>query len=163
MRPSTEFFKNLVGNKPVNILELGVADGKNAWILRNHFNCKRLWLIDLWCQTYKPVVNEWVISTFKKFDTDKKTVIIKGNAVHVSDIIPDNSLDYIYIDDLHAKAHVLKEIELYLPKLKVGGVMGFHDFDLSLEGRVAAAVLEYRKTNEMELYTEDLDCWWIKK
>ena len=161
MRPSTEFFKKIVGNNPVSIAELGVADGKNAWILYNHFKVKRLWLVDSWCQHYGKNVNDWALSTFKKFDNRRDVVIIKANSVDVADLIPDKSLDYIYIDDLHSAKHVVKELELYLPKVKSDGICAGHDYSPDVEGRVKMGVDSFVEKKGLKLYTEDLDWWFI--
>lgn len=40
--------------------------------------------------------------------------------------IPDE-LDIVFIDSSHLHGHTVKEIELYLPKLSLGGCMVFHD------------------------------------
>lgn len=42
--------------------------------------------------------------------------------------IKDNSVDLVWIDGMHDYENVKKDIENYLPKLKVGGVIAFHDY-----------------------------------
>ena len=42
----------------------------------------------------------------------------------------DNSYDFIYIDPDHKYESVVKDVELYLPKLKKGGIIGGHDYCL---------------------------------
>ena len=42
------------------------------------------------------------------------------------DDIPEK-LDFVYIDGNHAYEYVKKDIGLYYPKLKKGGVIGGHD------------------------------------
>jgi hypothetical protein len=161
MRPSTEFFKKLVGNKPVNLCELGVAAGTNAWVLYNHFKVKRLWLIDSWCQAYNKKMNKWIEETFKKFDGCDDVVIIKGNSIHVSDLIPDNSLDYLYIDDLHSADHVKRELDLYFPKMKKGSIISGHDMDSELRGRVYDGIVQYTNEKMLTLLKSGLDWWFI--
>lgn len=53
----------------------------------------------------------------------------------------DNSIDFIYIDADHRYESVKQDLELYLPKLKKGGVIGGHDYHESWPG-VCSAVDE---------------------
>lgn len=60
--------------------------------------------------------------------------------------IPDNSLDFIYIDGNHSYDAVMSDLKLYAPKLKLGGIIGGHDFDPETLG-VIMAVIEFKFTN----------------
>ena len=40
---------------------------------------------------------------------------------------PNESLDFIWLDDDHGKQHVFEEIEALLPKMKPGGIICGHD------------------------------------
>ena len=42
-------------------------------------------------------------------------------------VIPDNSMDFVYVDDGVNYCSVMEFLQLYWPKLKVGGVMSGHD------------------------------------
>ena len=42
----------------------------------------------------------------------------------------DESLDFVYIDGNHLYPAVKKDIDLWWPKVKAGGVMGGHDYDI---------------------------------
>lgn len=39
----------------------------------------------------------------------------------------DNSLDFVYLDGDHSAGEVKKDIDYWLPKVKVGGILGGHD------------------------------------
>ena len=93
--------------------------------------------------------------------------------------IPDNSIDFIYIDDRHDYCSVMQNLELFWPKLRVGGVMAGHDYltvaeakklyerfslkiplDWSVcedgtrnEGAVKGAVLEFSRRTMQEVRT----------
>jgi len=62
----------------------------------------------------------------------------------------------------HAYEFLKKDIELYYPKIKTGGVLGGHDFTLSTKG-VFKAVMEFVTDNELKLHGEDTDWWVVKK
>jgi hypothetical protein len=44
--------------------------------------------------------------------------------------VPDNSLDFVYIDGNHSFFSVVEDLTLWSPKVKVGGVISGHDYDL---------------------------------
>ena len=44
------------------------------------------------------------------------------------DKFEDNSMDLIYIDGEHTKEDVTRDLKLYLPKLKKGGIIAGHDY-----------------------------------
>lgn len=53
--------------------------------------------------------------------------VIRGKSQEVSDQIEDNSIDILFIDGDHRYSAVIKDIELYLPKLKNNGIIVFDD------------------------------------
>ena len=57
-----------------------------------------------------------------------KVVMYRNYTSEVASILPDNSLDFIYVDARHDYCGVMEDISLYWPKLKPGGIMAGHDF-----------------------------------
>jgi len=45
-----------------------------------------------------------------------------------ADIIPDGSLEYIYLDYSHDYCAVMEDLKTYWPKLKDGGIFAGHDY-----------------------------------
>lgn len=43
--------------------------------------------------------------------------------------VNDNSLDFVFIDADHSYEGCLRDIDLWLPKIKDGGMISGHDFD----------------------------------
>ncbi len=79
--------------------------------------------------------------------------------------IEDESLDFLYMDGNHQYEFVKKDIELYYPKIKKGGVIGGHDYTSSPETEregfgVFKAVNEFFKKKQISFYGTD---WWIIK
>eukprot|EP00928_Gymnodinium_smaydae_P075144 TRINITY_DN58143_c0_g1_i1.p1 TRINITY_DN58143_c0_g1~~TRINITY_DN58143_c0_g1_i1.p1 ORF type:complete len:479 (-),score=57.32 TRINITY_DN58143_c0_g1_i1:231-1667(-) len=56
--------------------------------------------------------------------------------------VPDGTVDMVFVDADHSYAATLKDIKLWYPKLRRGGVMGGHDFGSNQE--VTRAVMEFR-------------------
>jgi hypothetical protein len=133
-------FKNdLVG------VEIGVAKGENAKVMLNALPIKKLYLID-------PYVNN-------PFRSDRVRFIKKKSEHAVADV-PDN-LDFVYIDGDHSYEACKKDIELYYPKVRSGGVIGGHDFGILNLG-VIKAVLEFRDKTGLELQGRGLEWWFVK-
>ena len=54
----------------------------------------------------------------------------------------DDSIDFIYIDGRHDYESIKLDLELYLPKLKNGGIIGGHDYNKKNWPEVCRAVNE---------------------
>lgn len=54
---------------------------------------------------------------------------IKGDSHVVHSQFPDESIDFLYIDGDHAYESIKKDILLWYPKIKNGGIISGHDFD----------------------------------
>ncbi len=78
---------------------------------------------------------------------------------NVVDKFEDGEYDFIYIDANHSYEGCKQDLELYLPKLRDGGMIGGHDYEKSQWPGVVKAV------NEI-VGEPDTICWdtsWIKK
>jgi len=53
---------------------------------------------------------------------------IKLPSIEASKLYQDKSLDFVYIDAAHEYEFVKPDIEAWLPKVKVGGYIGGHDY-----------------------------------
>lgn len=78
---------------------------------------------------------------------------IRTTSVEGSKLYEDNSLDFVFIDACHTYECVKEDIEHWLPKIKVGGVLAGHDFHYKT---VSQAVIEKFGT---VLYDQRGDCW----
>jgi hypothetical protein len=57
-----------------------------------------------------------------------KIVTLRGRTKEVIDAIPDNSLDFAYIDGDHTLRGITIDLMKVLPKIKEGGIIGGDDF-----------------------------------
>jgi len=55
--------------------------------------------------------------------------IIQGWSIEVAKTIPDESLDFVFIDANHAFEFVVADIAAWAPKVRKGGIIYGHDFD----------------------------------
>lgn len=139
--PIHYLYKHGSGEKLIG-LELGCDEGFNARNILSMLNIQHLYLIDL-------VEKPEVYHNLKRWQ-DKVTVLY-GDSIElvIADRVPD-VLDFCYIDTAHTYETTRKEIELYYPKVKSGGVFGGHDFCSYWRG-VAKAVNEFCDDNGYEL------------
>jgi hypothetical protein len=88
--------------------------------------CQYMYLTDV----YNTFLNN--ISNYKNISHIKKT---SDEAVNE---IPNDFVDFVYIDGLHTYEQVKKDIANYLPKIKNGGFIGGHDYHPNHQGVVDA-------------------------
>lgn len=152
-------------------VEVGTFEGYNATNIIKYCSFDKLYLVDPY-RPYKDIA--WGLGEFdlKTWDSlyqkvlervgDKAEVIRKPSLEAVNDF-KDNSLDFVYLDGDHSGDNVLREILAWLPKLKIGGVLGGHDIK---EGGVLQAVTEWNYHNpeyDEKIITEANDWWLIKQ
>ncbi|KAF4747636.1 hypothetical protein FOZ63_031629 [Perkinsus olseni] len=78
-----------------------------------------------------------------------------------SRVIPDESVDLIFIDGCHEYDCVREDIDLWLPKLRPGGIMSGHDFSDKWPG-VVRRVNEIRTGQDLFLGM-DFMWWWMNE
>jgi hypothetical protein len=59
---------------------------------------------------------------------DKKAALIRNFSHLAVNLVLDESVNFVFVDGSHQKEYVLKDIELWYPKLKPGGAMVFDDW-----------------------------------
>jgi len=71
--------------------------------------------------------------------------VIKGNSEIIYGLFDDNSIDFLFIDGNHEYEAVKQDISLWLPKVKKGGVISGHDYDLESVKRAVDEIFPDRK------------------
>lgn len=153
----------LLPENPVTV-ELGVAEGLFSRDILRDWKPKLHYMVDLW-ETF-PLPGD-VGSEQKWHDSNYENVlklvepftnykIIKGHTVSVSGHVPDNSVDLVYIDACHSYECVRDDINAWWDKVKSGGVMAFHDYEMSHYGvKQAVAEFAYAHRLNVELIPEN--------
>jgi len=97
----------------------------------------------------------------KNIDPLKDYIItIKGNSKEVYKQFEDESIDFLFIDADHAYESVKKDLELWFPKIKIGGIISGHDY-LWIDGRVKRSVDEFFAPRIVNKGVGDV--WYITK
>lgn len=133
-------------------VEIGVENGFNAKTILKTLPIKKIYLIDL----------KFVKTTLKRLAkyNDKIQFIEKYSEEAVNEI--SDTIDFVYIDGSHEYEYVKKDIELYYPTVKQGGIIGGHDFDAN-HMDVCRAVFEFVQKHDLKVNGSDKDWWIIKK
>ena len=149
LRPSLIFAKGLLGERDIVGVEVGVDEGEHAnRILLEWSNVKKLYLVDI------------VDNIHDRFKAEGDRVeFLYESSVEASKRFQDNTLDFVYIDDDHSKKGATNSLSSWYPKIKIGGVIGGHDFG----GEVEEAVREFFVKNDISLYVGGPDFWGIKR
>jgi predicted O-methyltransferase YrrM len=167
-----EGIKRLLGERELIGAEIGVFFGINAYYMLNALYIARLYAIDPFTDKEIDVafsnagvsgedaeqITREVLSRHKD-----KVEIVKGFSWDVVDFIPDE-LDFVYIDGGHGKLAVSKDLELYYPKVKVGGLFAGHDYvqDDPPKRVVKGTVDKFFKDKKETVVNAGRD-WWIRK
>jgi len=150
-------------------VEIGVLHGAHAVKMIKNLDIKTLHLVDPFKAYYAEESNRHVKQ--KEMDACKK--IAEKALVNHKDVIvwhykysvqaskdfKNNSLDFVYIDGDHSYEMVKKDILSWTPKVKKGGLVIGHDYDLEA---VKKAVDEYCEENKLEFYGEPWG-WYFEK
>ena len=157
--------------------EIGTADGRFAEILCQRIEGLKLLCIDPWeryegnwrSENYQKVAYLTAQKRLKNYNAD----LIKKTGVEASLSVPDNSLDFVFIDGDHQFDAVMTDIILWSKKVKSGGIVSLHDYYFHKAGGVVPAVNKYTEVHEIELniiqrYSEGhrddrVPCVWWRK
>jgi hypothetical protein len=76
-------------------------------------------------QAHMDAIYDSVVKCFKS----RRVEIHRGTSTTCSSLFPDSYFDWIYIDGNHQYEFVKQDLELYLPKVKSGGLVAGDDYD----------------------------------
>jgi len=176
-RPFVRHLKSL-NKKDLVGVEIGVLDGWHALDMVETLSIKKLYLIDpykAYGEYHESVGNPRKAQKAlnERMRVAKKVLKKYGGKVEfirkfseaATEHIEDGSLDFLYIDGNHQYEFVKKDIELYYPKVKKGGIIGGDDYTSSPETErerfgIFKAVNEFFKKKRISFYDTD---WWVIK
>jgi len=118
-----EYFKN-IKDKKLNILELGILQGKSLLTLRDYFVNSNIYGIDIEKNSiidYGPRINTYLCS---QFDEEK-----------LNELFKDINFDIIIDDGSHMTMHQLKSLGILFKKLNAKGLYICEDIHTSLNSK----------------------------
>ena len=131
--------------------EIGVLKSQSAkQILKvNHKKLLEYWMVDPWMavsssNTEQDISKEewdhlhfYACSLMLQYP---QLHVVRAKSIEVASIFPDEYFDFVFIDADHSYETVKADIEVWMPKVKRGGILGGHDYH-NIKG-VAKAVNE---------------------
>ena len=150
--------------------EIGVYAGELSELLLRGIPDLKLHLIDPYRHFPKEVYDDLANSdqdvqdaryeyVCKLFAKNENVEILRLTSEEAAPKIPDESLDFVYIDANHAYEFVKRDIELWWPKVKQHGILAGHDYT---QPQVAAAVINSNLSEEIHWLTAG-DIWMVSK
>jgi hypothetical protein len=86
---------------------------------------------------------------------------VRMNSVDAAKLHADKSLDFVFIDGLHSYEACISDIRSWLPKVKIGGYIGGHDFDgpEPFNGVKKAVTEVFPNENDFEIFNKGWASW----
>jgi len=127
--------------------EIGVRHGHFSKILLNLSNLSTLYSIDHWRKKQNYFTANKVLSEF-----GDRSIMLRLTSKEASKQFENDSLDFIYIDASHNYESVKQDIDLWWPKLRVGGLFSGHDYFVKWNFGTIQAVDEFEEENSQQIY-----------
>jgi len=162
-RPMTLFLKEKFGKQKLIGAEIGVFEGINAESICKTLNICKLYLVDSYVGYTEDGLHVNLAS-----DVEQKArlrlaklpvLFIRKTSIEATSLVP-NCLDFVYIDGNHDLAR--QDLEMYYPKVKIGGVIGGHDFSLERSRSLVCGIVRFAFERRLQLYGKSAD-WWLVK
>lgn len=119
--------------------------------------------MDWWGPVTQQMVDNWREYAMTLLDPYMdKIELLEMDATMAASYIPDQSLDYIFIDGDHSYSAVVRDLDNYWDKVKTDGIFAGHDWNLPA---VNQAVNEFRQKNNItsEIRFTQSNVWfWYK-
>ena len=147
--PICEIIEQNFGDREFTFCEIGCQLAGLSDLILNEFDKSRVYAIDVLNCNPKTVnfLSENFLGRFS---------FILETSLESYNFFEDNFFDMIYIDTSPHKYNQLKkEIDLWIPKVKDGGVVAFHDYEHANHPDVKKCIDEYCDVNNLELNVKD--------
>lgn len=95
------------------------------------------------------------------FAAERRRIIV-CDLVSAAVGIPDNSLDFVFLDADHSEAGTQEAIQAWAPKVMPGGIVAGHDLDHPDFPGVRIAVEKYTSESHLKWYAESDFVWWFR-
>lgn len=139
-----KFTDRLAMNEIINTLgvqltgaEVGVGSGTFSKHLVGSCDFKKFYCVDSWrhLEQYRDIANgsdsqheARYLKACQNLNSHGCVEMLRMTSREAAEIIPDESLDFVYIDANHAYEAVSQDLQLYYGKVREGGIFGGHDY-----------------------------------
>ena len=124
-----EYLKANLGLDPV-MYEIGSFAGESSEVFARYF--RTVHCVDPWDDPCgAPSLTEVVLSFQERAHAAGNIVEHVTGSVEQAAVVPDESLDFVYLDaGVHSRETTLRDITAWWPKVRRGGMLGGHDWEL---------------------------------
>ena len=170
MRDLAKFVNSKFGY-PIVIAEIGVERGSNAVDMLCEMNILKLFLVDHYAP-YEDCLTSGLCPQNVQDDVYRdmfyrmvgylnKVVFVTKDSVFASSLFPDEFFDFVYIDGSHDYEPIKQDINSWWSKVKVGGILGGHDYKNSpyVEQAVKEFIIE-KKLSVLEFLDDIRHAEW---
>lgn len=152
----------------VNGAEIGVRSGNYSKVL---FDCNpnlHLYCVDPW--TPYGMVKQDKQDTHYRHCVEKlapyKATILKMTSMDALKEVPDNSLDFVYLDGRHEFDYIMSDLIFWNYKVKPGGMIAGHDYYAFYQAGIIQAVNCYTQAHNISQWyiTKEIEptFFWVK-
>lgn len=157
--------------------EIGVAYGGFSRLILDSWSGKMLHMVDMWERqdpsVYKESTNQE--ANFQQWHEQargvagyyKRARLWQGDSIDVAGRFSDGELDFVYIDANHDGDAVKADLSAWWPKVKLGGIVGGHDFltkhDEGWWCDVESAVTDWARERNLPFTVTPCSSFWIPK
>jgi hypothetical protein len=147
--------------------EIGIFEGEYSKLILRTIKPKKFYMVDVFTgpvlsgdkngENIKTInLDETYKSLLKEYENKEEVNVYKGKSEDFFKTIPDDYLDFIYIDGDHGYEGAKLDLQNSFNKVKSGGLICGHDYAPMFQG-VINAVNEFVTTNKLSLVltTED--------
>lgn len=177
-RAFTNFLVEYYGGVPITGVEIGVLEGANAASMIHLLNIIRLYLVDPYLPYAKRTTEDMAMYEANSHrilsNYSGVPVWIRGTSEYVAAVFT-GEVDFVYIDGPHTYANTYRDIELWYPRVRPGGIIGGDNYQPIPGGwEIMAASTNY--ANDHGLYIGNYEffsrwknpafnckSWWIIK
>ena len=138
--------------------EIGVRTGHYSKVLLDRNPNLKLLCVDPWTPYLR--VTQSVQDVYLRRCTDKlavygeRAVIMRMTSMEAFLKIPDDSLDFVYIDSCHEFDHIMMDLIMWSRKVHRGGIIAGHDYYNFYQSGVIPAVNAYT-------YAHGISQWYV--
>jgi len=133
---------DLIQKEQIKIFaEIGISCGKNLKkILRSESTkiIEEYWAVDPWHPVPPPGPPPLFVDRFFLYEEMcqamvhfKQLRVLRMFSVVAAKLFPNGYFNMVYIDADHSYSAVAQDIEAWLPKVKIGGLLGGHDYNMA--------------------------------
>ncbi len=166
-------FANIIEQKHLKVgVEIGVAFGGHSEAILTNSTIDKLYGIDPYChrsdyedpmnfpQDEFDILHQLTVKRLSPFA--QRYQHIRHPSKEAVNVI-NGEVDFVYIDADHSYEGVWEDLCVWFSKVRVGGIIGGHDFNQPGFPGVEQAVKEFFRRFEWNINEEGNHVWWVEK